>query len=386
MKRRGLLGWACAHCSLFGLTQAARAQDPAYVMPDRFVRPDLATDEGGLWAMVDREETRLRRSHAVMREGGLRDYLTQLSCKLAGSHCSDLRVYPVRMPWFNASMAPNGMIQVWSGLLLRVENEAQLAAVIGHEIGHYLQRHSVARLRDARSRSAFGQFLGIALGGIGAIAQLALIAGAYAYSRDHEREADRIGLQLMKQAGYDPTQAAAVWANLRAEVSAGAGGDPSQRSVLFATHPASQEREAELARQAGDAGGERAEEAYQRQIAPHRFALLEDELNRGQYEETLVLLERLAKRRGPDAELGYFRGETYRLRGTPEDLDSALEHLRASAELPNAPAQVHRAMGLAFQKKSMKSEAARAFERYLELAPQAMDAALIQSYLSEMKS
>ena len=54
----------------------------------------------------------------------------------------------VRTPYFNASMAPNGMMQVWSGLLLRVDNEAQLAAVLGHEIGHYLARHSVERLRD----------------------------------------------------------------------------------------------------------------------------------------------------------------------------------------------------------------------------------------------
>ena len=60
-------------------------------------------------------------------------------------------------------MAPNGMMQVWSGLL-RVDNEAQLASVVGHEIGHYLQRHTVERLRDAQSRSAFGMVLNIALG------------------------------------------------------------------------------------------------------------------------------------------------------------------------------------------------------------------------------
>ena len=57
------------------------------------------------------------------------------------------------MPQFNAMMAPNGMMLVWSGLLLRVENEAQLAAILGHELGHYLERHSVEQLRAAKDRA-----------------------------------------------------------------------------------------------------------------------------------------------------------------------------------------------------------------------------------------
>lgn len=79
--------------------------------------------------MMDREESRLRRSPFRLRDATLETYLSELACKLAGEHCPDMRVYPLRAPYFNASMAPNGMMQVWSGLLLRVENEAQLAAV-----------------------------------------------------------------------------------------------------------------------------------------------------------------------------------------------------------------------------------------------------------------
>ena len=79
----------------------------------------------------------------------LHAYVEDIACRLGASHCPDIRVHIVRTPWFNASMAPNGMMQVWSGLLLRADNEAQLAAVLGHEIGHYISRHSVERLRDA---------------------------------------------------------------------------------------------------------------------------------------------------------------------------------------------------------------------------------------------
>ena len=154
-------------------------------------------------------------------------------------------------------MAPNGMMQVWSGLMLRVDNEAQLAAVLGHEIGHYLARHSVERLRDAKSRAAFGQFLGL-FGVAGALGQLGVLAGMLAYSRDQERDADRIGAMLMHKAGYDVSEASNVWANLLVETKARPEGAP--QSVLFATHPGAQERQASLAELAasypgGEAGG-----------------------------------------------------------------------------------------------------------------------------------
>ena len=154
MRRRRFVGG----CGAAGLGMMAAASALAEVgewpMPARFSRPDLASDEGGLWALMDRDETRLRRSPLLMADASLRDYLQGVVCRLGGEHCADVRVYPMRTPWFNASMAPNGMVQVWSGLLLRVDNEAQLAAVLAHELAHYLQRHSVERLRDARGRSA----------------------------------------------------------------------------------------------------------------------------------------------------------------------------------------------------------------------------------------
>ena len=109
----------------------------------------MASDEGGYgpsWT----GRNRLRRSPFNLRDPKLRSYVQDIACRLGAGHCPDIRVHLVRTPYFNASMAPNGMMQVWSGLLLRVDNEAQLAAVLGHEIGHYLARHSVERLRDVK--------------------------------------------------------------------------------------------------------------------------------------------------------------------------------------------------------------------------------------------
>jgi len=234
VKRRRLLAAACVPFAALASGAAwGQASAPVpWAAPSRFARPELSSDEGGLWSLMDREESRLRRSPFLIRDAALRDYLQGVACKLAGAHCADVRVYPLRTPFFNASMAPNGMMQIWSGLLLRADNEAQLAAVLGHEIGHYLQRHTLDRLRDAKARSAFGTFLAV-FGVVGMIGQLATLASAFAFTRDQEREADAIGLTLMRDAGYDPREASKVWENLMAEAAAAPGGDVATGSPML---------------------------------------------------------------------------------------------------------------------------------------------------------
>jgi beta-barrel assembly-enhancing protease len=393
--RRLALRWGCAHCvagAAWAVAPLARAQTaPAstpWQAPPRLPRPDLASDEGGLWALVDREETRMRRSSFLIKDSGLRDYLTGLACKLGGAHCADTRVYPMRTPWFNASMAPNGMMQVWTGLLLRMDNEAQLVAVLGHEMGHYLQRHSLARLQDAKSRSAFMSLMA-PLGAVGLMGQMAALAGMASYSRDHETEADMIGVALMRQGGWDPREAAKVWDNLRAELTAGAGGDPAKRSVLFASHPPTDARQAALnALAAGDSGGELGAETFQARIEPFMADMLDDELRRAQYDETIALMTRLSTRRPQRADLRFARGEAHRLRAQDKDkdLDAALADYQAAETLHKPPPQVFRGLGFVHRQQGRKAEAVSAFARYLQTAPTAPDAALIQSYLDEMKT
>jgi beta-barrel assembly-enhancing protease len=382
MKRRRWIAGACAHCALLA-SGGVRAQAD-WAPPPRFARPEIGSDEGGLWAMMDREETRLRRSPFRMREEGLQEYLQALACQLGGEHCPDIRVYPVRTPFFNASMAPNGMMVVWSGLLLRVENEAQLCAVLAHEVGHFLQRHSLARLRDAKSRSAFGSFF-LAFGAIGAMATMATLTSAFGFSRDQEREADQIGLALMEKAGYDPREAAKVWANLLAEVNANPAVDKDAPNPMMATHPAAAERARTLADLSAGRGGKLGQAEYQRVLAPLRYALLDDELKRGRHPETLALLGRMLALNPADAELLYFRGEMRRQRAGPGDTDAALADLKAAAAAGNEPAAVHRALGYLYRGLEQPEAARLAFQTYLDKHPAAPDAGLIRHYLSEGK-
>jgi predicted Zn-dependent protease len=293
-------------------------------------------------------------------------------------------VYIVQTPYFNAFMAPNGMMQVWSGLLVRMTSEAQLAAILGHEIGHYVQRHSIERMRDLKSKAAFGQFLGILLGGVGGIAQLALLAGALAYNRDQEREADRIGLELMVQAGYAPIEASRVWVQLLEELKAGAREREEfwDESVLFKTHPPAEERQktlAELAAARGP-GGRTGEKEYREALGPRRSEFLVDELKRRNFGETRVLLERMLAAFPEDGEMQYFMGETYRLRGQDKDLGEAIAAYRRAEPMKGTPAEMYRSLGLVHRQLGDDVQAEAAFARYLELKPGASDGALIRTY------
>lgn len=379
--RRLLLSMALAWPAGLAIAGAPGLPTDDWQPPARFERPDPASDEGGLWGLMDREEGKLRRSPFLLRDAALRDYLQGIVNKLAGDHAADMRVYPVRTPHFNASMAPNGMMQVWTGLLLRVDNEAQLAAVLGHEIGHYLQRHSLAQLREAKSRSALGLVL-VPFGVVGLVGQMATVAGMYSFSRDAEREADAIGLMLMRRAGYDTREAAPIWEHLQDELKMSYGGDPSRNSLMFATHPPSEERSATLARlSAADTGGFVGSVEYNNRLAGLQRAMLDDELRRGQYGPTLVLLDRLIQRDAQRPELFFYRGEARRLRAEPGDAEAALNDFQQAIALGHEPPEVHRSLGYLYQARNDSDAMRAAFARYLERAPEAADAAMVKSLM-----
>jgi predicted Zn-dependent protease len=148
----------------------------------------------------------------------------------------------------NAFALPGGFVYVTRGLLALANSEDELAGVMGHEIGHVVARHSV---RQIEASTPFSILFGIpsaivgivspALGGIvGGVGKLASGLVLAPYSRDQEREADQIGIQLAAKAGWDPAGLPSMLHTLERE-EALAGGDPSRIS-FFANHPATPER------------------------------------------------------------------------------------------------------------------------------------------------
>jgi predicted Zn-dependent protease len=238
-------------------------------------------------------------------------------------------------------------------------------------------------LRDAQSRSAFGAFMGF-FGVVGLVGQIANLAGMMAFSRDNEREADRISVLLMKQAGYDPREAGKVWANLLDELRATPDADPSKNSVLFASHPASDERRLTLESLSSGASGRTGEAEFRQVLAPLRHGLLEDELKRDRPFESVALLTRLIAREPEAAELPYFRGEALLKRAQEGDAEMALADFNRAVATGKAPAVAHRALGHLHQRRNDRAAARQSWQRYLELAPAAPDAALIKQSLEEL--
>lgn len=148
----------------------------------------------------------------------------------------------------NAFALPGNKIGVHSGLINLVDNQDQLAAVIGHEVGHVLARHSNERLSQefavsqglaaiqavAAPQSGLGQ---TAIGLLGVGAQYGVILP---YSRLHESEADRIGLELMAKAGFDPRQSINLWQKMSQ------AGSSQQPAEFMSTHPSHSTRIQEL--------------------------------------------------------------------------------------------------------------------------------------------
>lgn len=355
-------------------------------------RPGLETDEAGLWMAMNRVETSLKTAGNVVRDPDLNAYVRGIVCRLAGPHCDDIRVYIVQTPHFNASMAPNGMMQVWTGLLLRAENEAQLAYVLGHEIGHYQRRHSVQLFRDIRAKANAALFFGVVLsaaggGFLGPLAQLAVLSSIYAFSRDNEREADEVGLELVTRAGYDPREAPKVWETLLAERAAMKDSEPA---IFFATHPPTDERVASLkalaekatdANGAADVGGDR----YLAATRSFRRALLRDELRLRRSAATQVLLDRLAAGAEGAGEIHFFQGELHRLRGEKGDDAKAIAAYEKAAASGAAPAETQRSLGLVLMRTRETARARAAFARYLELQPGAQDAEIVRDYLKKLE-
>ena len=371
--------------ALWSLMKGAAGQltiDDAMLHPG--YRPEEGSDEEGLWRMMDRAENDLKLSRFVVRDSQLNEFVSEMICRLGKDYCPDIRAYIVRTPYFNASMAPNGMMQIWTGLLLRCSDEAQLAAIVGHEMGHYVHRHSIQRFRDVRNKAGLNAFLALGLaaagqGWAGGLTDLALTASIFSFSREQEREADTVGLEMMARAGYTPVAAHEVWEQLLSEQEASTA-DRTQ-SVMFASHPAPQERLETLRDQAQLLDGEHGERGYDRfreSLAGVRQQMVEDEVALRQYGRSEVVFERLIAQSPEDGLLWYGKGEVYRLRAAPGDLELALVAYQTALDTGKAPPETYRSIVLVELRQGNKDKARSTLETYLEKYPEARDADSLQ--------
>lgn len=340
-------------------------------------------DERGLWMISDEAERELKRSPLVIHDPALNAYVRSVFCRTVGEQkCADVRIYLVRTPDFNANMLPNGVMQVWSGLLLRLHNEAQLAAVLGHEYTHFEKRHSLQWLRDARSRSNAGVWLSMLTGGL--LATLLTMPGLFQHSREMEHESDMGGLDYMVKAGYDTREASKTWENLRAEMDATALARKTKSRKdkdrgLFASHPPTAERVkylAEAAQKNPGTPGATGAESYAAAMARFWPLFVEDQLKNNDFGSTEYLVTSIAKDGWSDW-LYYARGELYRRRAGAGDLEKAVGFFTDGITVAGATPELWRGRGLARLKLGQSDTGKEDLKEYLKRAPDAPDKAMI---------
>jgi len=149
----------------------------------------------------------------------------------------------------NAFAAPGGFVYFYTGILSEIDNEAQVAAVMAHEISHVVARHGIKKLQTVLGLSVLLQ---IALGDAGQLTQQAvgvvLGLAINGYGRSMELEADRYGVDYMARAGYNPRGAVEMFQKL-ADLSG--GGQQGVFEKISSTHPETAERVAKINEQIG---------------------------------------------------------------------------------------------------------------------------------------
>ena len=212
-----------------------------------------ALDEQRIGAQILRE---VAVSDEVVQDVEVIDYLQAFGNRLAAASDDKRQVFNffvVQDSAINAFAMPGGVIGVHTGLFLAANTESELAGVLGHEIGHVTQHH-LARMLAKQKTDTFKNIAGIAVALLVARANPELASGALTastaagvqrqldYTREHEREADRVGLTILENAGFDPRGMPAFFTTLQRGSRFSEGGAPS----FLRTHPLTAERIADV--------------------------------------------------------------------------------------------------------------------------------------------
>lgn len=272
----------------------------------------------------------------------------------------DVRV--VRSAAQLALCSPGGVVLLSTSTLATLQNEAQLAALLGHELGHVVRRHRLVQARFAALSKSTVERMEL--------------------SRTLEAEADRYALDALLRGGYDPRELPRMLVLIEPDENAAA---PAELAA-FRSHPFTAERVREIERAAQTAAGRpqaRSDaERYEQAIAGILPAAAQTEIDAGQLDRARATIARYQSLRPESGRGFYLQGEL--ARRTERDgrrSQAARQAYERAVELaPDDPDAV-KALGLLYHDTGDPSRAAPLLERYLRLAPDAADRRLVERYL-----
>ena len=320
----------------------------------------------------------IRRDRDYLDDAPLVEYLNSFGATLLaarpevrGEAGYDFFFFAVRDPMINAFALPGGFIGVHSALILAAQNESELASVLAHEIGHVAQRHIARMLGKQRqdalipmaaavlaalaARSSPDAAAGLLMGGQGVAVQRQLN-----FSRDAEREADGVGLSILKDAGFDTSGMIGFFGRMQQATRAYHDSAPA----YLRSHPLTTERIADIQARIRDQRYKQRADSLDFHLARARVRVLQDMSRQGLQEAASAFDSQLqSKARVQTAAAKYGLAFVALKQGEYDKAQTLLEETYAAAQGPSAP--VHDVM-LTSMSIDIKLAAGRAAEAVKE--------------------
>lgn len=370
-------------------------------MENNFSKKNLAEDEKQLWEDANTIERMMGERLSSSNFNDLEIYLNEVANRIFDSQNKSKQLHPrvhvIPDTAVNAFVLPNGATYITTGILSIIENEAQLAFVMSHELSHYELRHSLRQMRtqqnNAKRGSVLGVFLAALAGGVSgtydpsitsSVSSLWSLSADSHYSRDLEREADRNGLINLIDKNYDLSEGIQLLTNMSKAMKL----DGYQGASNFSSHPDIQERiknyEVQISELPADSkrSSNLGVENYYTHIFPAIKTNSELNIKSGRTELAREALRSYAKHAEESTEYWYLLGEVYRL--NDED-DAALSAYQKAASNQPGILAAFREIGHLYRKRNQNELAVQYYQKYLDLEPDAVEAPIISMLIKRLK-
>jgi predicted Zn-dependent protease len=408
--------------------------------PFKFGKVDLE-----LLAQINLLDERFEKEGVVFHDTSLDAYLERVGKTVVANRELEnvnWKFRALRDPVPNAFALPNGSIYVNTGLLALLENEAQLAGVLAHEVIHVANRHTYQQNRSFRKKilainilgaiaawNPIGGAAGMAIDLIASISPYMLIISVFGYSRELEKEADLEGLKNVTAAGYPPDQMADSFKLLQKDI------EGEQLTSFYSDHPKLRDRVTYISNSIGSSAKKVSEDELREARALYLTQMekvdrhdVELAINNGRFRSAYYVSKKLVDFHPDSTENLCYLAESYRALGprtselTAAELTGGAKKKAAKdrnkrtaeeqeAELLKTPAGeqtwktnqqkaeelylralelnrfnylAHRGLGMLYEKLGKKEEAAAEYRKYLEIAPNAFDTQRIRRRLQAL--
>jgi len=299
-------------------------------------------------------------------------YLQQIMDKLFPEYANLFRVRILLSTDVNAFALANGSIYFTLGLLAKIDNEAQVAAVLAHEGAHCVLSHQLNQRRKTKDiLTNFENF--------DADKSLTYLSE---YSIDSEYKADELGLKKLAIAGYNPTGVISMLQILAQEEL----DDSNNEIESFQTHPETQKRIDKLTTLINDKTGEHNKASYQKYLAIFRTKVFELYLSKYKFQSVLLSIEGMKESSDHTYKTWFYIGEAYRQRDDLGDNKKAESAYLNALKINPLYTFSYQALGILYLKRGELNKALNMFDQYLSLKSGKNINPYIMLYHSEIKT